>query len=82
MSPEAIRAEYEACRDPDGTMNLERYAAMARRLYGVDLDDARPASPPDLTAFWRTLEEAAVDPNEPDWEIANDRPLELRVIPR
>ena len=42
LTDEQIAAEYAACRDPDGTLNWERFRAMSLRLYGVELVDARP----------------------------------------
>lgn len=40
MSDEEIAAEYARCRLPDGTLDPERMAEMARRVYGYELRES------------------------------------------
>lgn len=57
MTHEAIRAEYDKARAPDGTIPWERMKELARRLYGYEL-----AEGPPLPA---ALPSRVVDPDDP-----------------
>ncbi len=72
MTDEEIAAEYAACRDPDGAMNWERFRAMSRRLYGVELQEGEPVSPEEAArreSAWReVLARVESLPEDPDPE--------------
>ena len=72
MTSEQIAAEYEACRDPDGTLNWDRFRAMSRRLYGVELQEGTPLTPEEEArreSAWReVLARVESMPEDPDSE--------------
>jgi hypothetical protein len=72
MTPEVIAAEYEACRDPDGSVNWDRFRAMSRRLYGVELQEGTPLSPEEQAqreSAWReVIARWEAMPEDPDPE--------------
>jgi hypothetical protein len=86
MTHEAIRAEYDKARAPDGTIPWERMKELARRLYGYELAEGPPLPAAEHTKLVEDLEAldqaAAEDPNEPDWEVVSDHPFAIRVVPR
>jgi hypothetical protein len=85
LTAEEIKAEYEHCRRPDGTLDLERFAEMTRRLYGYTLAEGHPPPTAQAAAVSEMLERWAREPvpdNEPEWEIVSHNPFEIRVVPR
>lgn len=70
LTDEQIAAEYAACRDPDGTLNWDRFRAMSLRLYGVELKEGTPISQEEAEARERAWREAValaeLLPEDPD----------------